>query len=293
MNEKREALEAEVDRRQRIWLAARRRRAGGPYMPVVVHRRALPCEPAGTGSKSAPDQRRLPQQDLSEETDGEGWPEADENVVPHTPAIPCIPPILYKPPGSGAKSAPGQRLVIVPRALDLNEETDDEGRHGTEETVVSSKHAVPAILYKPPGSGAKSAPGQRLVIVPPWLPRHDMSDETDQDNWSDVDETMPSVTSENLGRKQSRILQHELGGEETMQEGLSWRNGHEPMRIVPEENRGYDEIQYERAEDSYDLGYESDLDSGEETVEEDWSNINPKTLLTPRISTSFGLEGNT
>lgn len=288
MKEKREALAAEVDRAQRLWLAARRRRAGVPYMPVVVHSRAAPYEPAGTGSKSAPDERRLPRQDLSEETDGEGWPEADENVVPHRPAIPCNPAILYKPPGSGAKSAPGQRLVIVPRALDLSEETDDEGRDGTEETVLPSKHVVPAILYKPPGSGAKSAPGQRLVIVPQRLPRHDLSDETDQDDWSDVDETMSSVTSENLEREQSRMLQHELAGEETMQEGLSWRNGHEPMRTVPEQDRGYDEIQYERAEDSYGLGNESGLDSGEETVEEDWSNINPRTLLTARISTSFG-----
>lgn len=288
MNEKREALAAEVERGQRIWLAARRRRARGTYMPVVVHRRAVPSEPAGTDSKSAPDQRRLPRQDLSEETDGEGWPEADENKVPHTPAITCYPPILYKPPGSGAKSAPGQRLVIVPRALELSKETDDEGRHGTEETIVTSKPVVPAILYKPPGSGAKSAPGQRLVIVPPRMPWHDLSDETDQDDWSDVDEAMLSVTGENLGREQSQLLQHDLGGEETMQEGLSWRNGYEPMWIVPAQDRGYDGIQYERAEDSYDLGYEPDLDTGDETEEEDWSNINPKTLLRPRISTSFG-----
>ncbi len=257
-------------------------------MPVVVHRRAVPYKSAGTGSKSAPDQRRRPWQDLSEETDGEVWPEADETVVPHTPAVTCNPSILYKPPGSGAKSAPGQRLVIVPRLLDISEEMDDEGRHGTDETVVSSKHVVPAILYKPPGSGAKSAPGQRLVIVPRRLPRHELSDETEQNDWSDVDETMPSGTSEKLEMEQSRMLQHELGGEETMQEGLSWPNGHEPMRIVPEQDREYNEIQYERAEDSYGLGDESSLDSGEETVEEDWSNINPKTLLTPGISINFG-----
>ena len=236
MNEEREALTAEVNRGQRLWLAARRRRAGVPYLPVVVHRRAVPYKPAGTGSKSAPDQRRRPWQDLSEETDGEGLPEADETVVPHTPAVTCNPSILYKPPGSGAKSAPGQRLVIVPRLL----------------------------------------------------PRHELSDETDQNDWSDVDETMPSGTSEKLEMEQSRMLQHELGGEETMQEGLSWPNGHEPMRIVPEQDREYNEIQYERAEDSYGLGDESGLDSGEETVEEDWSNINPKTLLTPGISINFG-----
>lgn len=249
-------------------------------MPVVVHRRAVPYKPAGTGSKSAPDQRQRPWQDLSEETDGEVGPKADETVVPHTPAVTCNPSVLYKPPGSGAKSGPGQRFVIVPRLLDISEELD--------ETVVSSKHGSPAILYKPPGSGAKSAPGQRLVIVPRRLPPHEWSDETDQDDWTDVDETMPSVTNEKLEREQSRMLQHELGGQETMQDGLSWPNGHEPMRIVPEQDREYNEIQNERAEDSYDLGNESGLDSGEETVEEDWSNINPKNLLTPGISTIFG-----
>lgn len=211
------------------------------------------------------DPRRLPRQDGSKET--------GQAVVPHKPAVPSV---LYKPAGSGAKSAPGQRLVIVPRGLprqDLSEETDG--------TVVPSKPVVPAILYKPPGSGAKSAPGQRLVILP--LPRQDLSDETNEDDWSDVDETMSSVTSENLEEEQDRRLQHELSDVETMQEGLSWSNGHESMRIEFEQDQEYDESQYEIAQDFYDLGNESGLELGEETEEEDWSNINPETLLSPGI----------
>lgn len=296
-----------MDRGQRLRLAARRRRSRLSSMSGVVNRRAVIYRPAGTGSKSAPAQRRQPRQDSSEETDGKGWPEADETVVTHMPAVPCNPPILYKPPGSGAKSAPGQRLVILPRELDLSDETDDECRHSTNETVVALKHVVPPILYKPPGNGAKSAPGQRLVIVSQLLARHDSSDESGrddwsdesgrddssvesgQDDWSDVDETMPSVTSdENLEREQSRMIQHKLSFEELMQDCFTWPNGHDPMRVLAEEDRGYDEIQYERAEDYYDSGYEAGLDSGEETEEEDWSNINPKTLLTRSISTSFG-----
>lgn len=352
MNEKRETLAAEVDRGQRLWLEARRRRAGVLYMPLAVHKRAVPHKPGGTDSKSVPDQRleteprRLPGQDLSEETDDEGWPETDETVVPHKPAIPCNPAITYKPPESGAKSATGQRLVIVPRGLprqelseetdnegwpdtdetvvpskhvvpaimykparsgaksapgqrlvivprglprqDLSKETDDEGWPDTDETVVACKRLVPALLYKPPGSGAKSAPGQRLVIVPRRLPRQDLSDETDEDDWSDVNEIISSVTSENLEEEQCQMLHHELGNEETMQKGLSMSDGHEPMRIVPGQDREYDEIQYDRGQDSCDLSNESGLESAEETEEEDWSNIDPKTLLSPGISTNFG-----
>ena len=294
-------------------------------MSVVDNRRAVTYKPAGTGSKSAPAQRRQPRQYLSEETDGEGWPSADETVVTHTPAVPCNPPILYKPPGSGAKSAPGQRLVILPRVLDSSDETDDEvrhstdetdaegqhstdetdaegrhstdetddeGRYSTDETVVTLKHEVPPKLYKPPGSDVESAPGQRLVIVPPLPVRDDSSDESGQedwsdsrdelgqDDWSDVDETMSSVTSENLEREQSRILQPEIGFEVLMQGCYRWPDRHEPLLVVAEQDRGHDEIQCERVEDSDD--------SGEETEEEDWSNINPKTLLTPYISTRFG-----
>lgn len=213
---------------------------------------------------------RLPGQDGSEKT--------GQTVVPHKPAVHHNPAILYKPMGSGAKSVPGQHLVVVPRGLprqDLSEETD--------ETVVPSKPVVPAILYKPPGSGAKSAPGQRLVIVPRRLPRQDLSDETNEDDWSDVDETMSSVTSENLEEEQDRRLQHELSDEETMQEGLSWSIGHESMRIEFEQDQEYDESQFELAQDFYDLDNESGLKLGEETEEEDWSNINPETLLSPGI----------
>lgn len=275
MNEKREALAAVVDREQRLWLKARRRRAGVPYKPVVVHKPASKSAPA---QRLETEPRRLSLQDLREET--------DENVIPHQPATPYNPAILYKPAGSGAKSAPGQRLVIVPWGLprqDSSEWTDDEGWPDTDETVAPSKPVVPAILYKPAGSGAKSAPGQRLVIVPRRLPQQDLSDETDEDNRSDIDETMASVSSENLEEEQGRMLQHELGGEETMQEGLSWSNGYEPMRIEFEQDRKYDESQYERAQDFSDLGIESGLELGEETEEEDWSNINPKTLLPPGI----------
>lgn len=315
VNEKWEALAAEIKRGQRLWLSARRRRARLSSMSVVVNRRAVTYKPAGTSSKSAPAaQRRQPRQDLSEETDGEGWPSADETVLTHTPAVPCNPPILYKPPGSGAKSAPGQRLVILPRVLDSSDETDDEDRHSTDETdaegrhntdetddegrystgetVVTLKHEVPPKLYEPSGSDADSAPGQRLVIVPPLPVRDDSSDESGQDacsdsrdesgqdDWSDVDEIMSSVTSENLERERSRMLQPKIGFEELMQGCYRWPDRHEPLLVVAEQDREHDEIQYERVEGSYD--------SGEETEEEDWSNINPKTLLTPYLSTRFG-----
>lgn len=123
--------------------------------------------------------------------------------------------------------------------------------------------------------------------LPRWLPWQDLSEETDEDDWYDDDE---------------------LSDEGMMQEGLDWSNGNEPMWTAPEQDREDDESryepmeiapeqdladdksQYERADDSYDLGNESGLDSGEETEEENWSNVDPKTLLPLGIATNLGEE---
>ena len=114
------------------------------------------------------------------------------------------------------------------------------------------------------------------MIVHPW---QYLSVETDEDDWYDDDD--------------------DLSDEEMIQKRLNGHNNHEHMRTAPEQNREDDGSWYEpkgiapeketeddRADDSYDLGNES-VDSGEETLEEDWSNIDPKTLLAPGIATTY------
>lgn len=103
--------------------------------------------------------------------------------------------------------------------------------------------------------------------------------ETDEEDWYDDDD--------------------DLSDEEMIQKRLNGHKNHEHMRTAPEQNREDGESWYEprgiapeqeteddRANDSYDLCNES-VDSGEETLEEDWSNIDPKTLLAPGIAATY------
>lgn len=146
------------------------------------------------------------------------------------------------------------------------------------------------VTYKPAGTGAKSAPGQRLEIEPRRLPRQDVTEETDKDDWPNADETLSSARSENSEDEQRRMLQHELSDKEMIHESLGWTNSYEPMRIAPEQDWKDDESQHERAYDFYDLGNKLSLDLGQETDEEDWTNTIPTMLLPPGIATTIAEE---
>lgn len=106
-----------------------------------------------------------------------------------------------------------------------------------------------------------------------------LSVETDEDEWYDDDD--------------------DLSDDDIIQKKLNGHNDHEHMRIAPEQNREDNESQYkprgispeqemedDRADGSHDLGHVS-VDSGEETLEEDWSNIDPRTLLVPGIAMTY------
>lgn len=121
------------------------------------------------------------------------------------------------------------------------------------------------------------------MIGPRLLPLRAMSETDDDDcyddsEWSDEDKMQEGL---NL-----------FDDDEPMwaaPDGKEHESPSEPRGIVPEQDLeySYNESQHGRVDDSYDLRNESGLDSGldssEETEEEDWSNIDPKTLLPPGI----------
>lgn len=105
------------------------------------------------------------------------------------------------------------------------------------------------------------------MIVQPW---QYLSVETDEDDWYDEDD--------------------DLSDEEMIEKKLNGHNNHEHRRTTPEQNREDDESRYEPWGIAPEQEMEDDRaddESGEETVEEDWSNIDPKTLLAPGIATTY------